>query len=266
MLIATDLDGTFLRPDATVSARNLAALEAAEAAGIHVVPVTGRAIGGLRILGPIFRRYALVSNGAVGVDLSAGATLFTKTMSASTVRAYVDRLTVEIPGTVFCAEIGDSSVFLVEDGYDDIVPPFESKNDPAEHVLVSRDELCSTEAVKLMIVHPSVPAGEVYERSRLLDTPGVHSTWAGFTVTEAGPAGVTKASGLEHICKVLGQDRADVVALGDGANDVEMLQWAGTSYAMGGAKPEAVAVADLRAPSCVDDGFAVVVEKILASR
>lgn len=117
-----------------------------------------------------------------------------------------------------------------------------------------------------MIVHPSVPAAEVYERSRLLDAPGVHSTWAGFTVTEAGPAGVTKASGLEHICKVLGQDRADVVALGDGANDVEMLQWAGTSYAMGGAKPEAVAVADLRAPSCVDDGFAVVVEKILASR
>ncbi|WP_155242761.1 HAD hydrolase family protein, partial [Cutibacterium avidum] len=48
MLIATDLDGTFLRPDATVSARNLAALEAAEAAGIHVVPVTGRAIGGGR--------------------------------------------------------------------------------------------------------------------------------------------------------------------------------------------------------------------------
>ncbi|EFT14241.1 hypothetical protein HMPREF9622_02729 [Cutibacterium modestum HL037PA3] len=66
MLIATDLDGTFLSPDATVSPRNRAAVEAAEAAGIRVVPVTGRAIGGLRIIGPVFHQHALVCNGAVG--------------------------------------------------------------------------------------------------------------------------------------------------------------------------------------------------------
>ncbi|MBM2809177.1 MAG: hydrolase, family [Cutibacterium acnes] len=82
MLIATDLDGTFLTPDATVSPRNRAAVKAAEAAGIHVIPVTGRAIGGLRVIGPVFHRHALVSNGAVGTDMSTGETLFTETMSA----------------------------------------------------------------------------------------------------------------------------------------------------------------------------------------
>ena len=89
MLIATDLDGTFLTPDATVSPRNRAAVKAAEAAGIHVIPVTGRAIGGLRVIGPVFHRYALVSNGAVGTDMSTGETLFTETMSARTVKSYV---------------------------------------------------------------------------------------------------------------------------------------------------------------------------------
>ena len=205
MLIATDLDGTFLSPDATVSPRNRAAVEAAEAAGIRVVPVTGRAIGGLRIIGPVFHQHSLVCNGAVGVNMSTGETLFTATMPVHTVKSYVDQVTAELPGTVFCAEVGDSSVFLVEKGYDDIVPAFESENDPAEHVRVSREELCSTEAVKLMVVHPTVPAQE-------------------------------------------------------------MLQWAGTSYAMGGAQPEAIAAADRRAPSCQEDGFAVVVEELLASR
>ncbi|WP_446918892.1 HAD family hydrolase, partial [Klebsiella pneumoniae] len=70
----------------------------------------------------------------------------------------------------------------------------------------------------------------------------------------------------ERICQLLGEDRANVVALGDGANDVEMLQWAGVSYAMSGTKPEAIAAADRRAPSCEEDGFAVVVEELLASR
>lgn len=266
MLIATDLDGTFLSPDATVSPRNRAAVEAAEAAGIRVVPVTGRAIGGLRIIGPVFHQHSLVCNGAVGVNMSTGETLFTATMPVHTVKSYVDQVTAELPGTVFCAEVGDSSVFLVEKGYDDIVPASESENDPAEHVRVSREELCSTEAVKLMVVHPTVPAQDIYQASQRLQVPGVHATWSGFTVAEAGPAGVTKASGLERICHLLGEDRADVVALGDGANDVEMLQWAGTSYAMGGAQPEAIAAADRRAPSCQEDGFAVVVEDLLASR
>ena len=117
-----------------------------------------------------------------------------------------------------------------------------------------------------MVVHPTVPAQDIYQASQRLQVPGVHATWSGFTVAEAGPAGVTKASGLERICHLLGEDRADVVALGDGANDVEMLQWAGTSYAMGGAQPEAIAAADRRAPSCQEDGFAVVVEELLASR
>ncbi|WP_204313018.1 hypothetical protein, partial [Stenotrophomonas maltophilia] len=66
--------------------------------------------------------------------MSTGETLFTETMSARTVKSYVDQLTAECPGVVFCAEVGDSSVFLVEEGYDEIVPAFESENDPAEHV------------------------------------------------------------------------------------------------------------------------------------
>ncbi len=110
MLIATDLDGTFLTPDATVSPRNRAAVKAAEAAGIHVIPVTGRAIGGLRVIGPVFHRYALVSNGAVGTDMSTGETLFTETMSARTVKSYVPTHCRVSGGGVLCGGWGFFSV------------------------------------------------------------------------------------------------------------------------------------------------------------
>ncbi|MDO4412707.1 HAD hydrolase family protein [Cutibacterium sp.] len=265
MLIATDLDGTFLGPDARVSARNRAAVEAAESAGVHVVPVTGRAMSGLRNLGPVFRRYALVCNGAVGLDLSTDEVLYTMAMSPETVRTFVETMTAHLPGCLFCAAVEDSSVFALEAGYDDLTPPYEAENDPAEHVVVTREELCSREALKLMVAHPTVPAGEVFTLAERLAIPGVHTTWAGFSLAEANRADVNKAVGLSEICRVLGEDRADVVALGDGANDVEMLQWAGISYAMADANPLAVAAADLRAPSCAEDGFAVVVEKILAA-
>ena len=63
----------------------------------------------------------------------------------------------------------------------------------------------------------------------------------------AGPAG-----------RALGIDAADVVAFGDMPNDIEMLRWAGLSYAMSGGHPEAVAAAKALAPPCEEDGVAQV--------
>lgn len=73
-LIATDLDGTLLRPDLSVSARTRAALDAARAAGIHVVPVTARQPRGVRRIAEAagFDGYALCANGAYGVHLGTG--------------------------------------------------------------------------------------------------------------------------------------------------------------------------------------------------
>lgn len=64
----------------------------------------------------------------------------------------------------------------------------------------------------------------------------------------------------------LGIEQRGTVAFGDGANDVEMLAWAGDSYAMAHAVPLAVAAARHRAPSNAEDGVAQVIEKLLAMR
>ena len=68
------------------------------------------------------------------------------------------------------------------------------------------------------------------------------------------------------LCDHLGIDQRDTVAFGDGANDVEMLEWAGDSYAMANAVPLAAAAARHQAPSNAEDGVAQVVEELLAVR
>jgi hydroxymethylpyrimidine pyrophosphatase-like HAD family hydrolase len=77
--------------------------------------------------------------------------------------------------------------------------------------------------------------------------------------------GVNKAVTLAEYARSLSIDAADVVAFGDMPNDVEMLRWAGLSYAMAGGHPEAIAAAKGVAPPCEEDGVAQIVEVLLAS-
>jgi hydroxymethylpyrimidine pyrophosphatase-like HAD family hydrolase len=79
---------------------------------------------------------------------------------------------------------------------------------------------------------------------------------------EMSAVGVSKASTLALVCRELGVDRTEVVAFGDMPNDLPMLEWAGTSYAMRNAHPSVKELADHVAASNEEDGVAAVLERI----
>jgi hydroxymethylpyrimidine pyrophosphatase-like HAD family hydrolase len=86
---------------------------------------------------------------------------------------------------------------------------------------------------------------------------GLHGTsyFVGFTAwLDLAPAGVSKASALALVADQLGVSSAEVLAIGDGRNDVEMLAWAGRGVAMGQAPPEVKAVADSVTGTLEQDG------------
>ena len=98
-LVATDLDGTLLRSDSSVSPRSRAALEAAEAAGLVVVFVTGRPP---RWMDPIVEMtghqgLALCGNGAIVVNLATGAVVSSHGLTAPAVLTITERLRECIP-------------------------------------------------------------------------------------------------------------------------------------------------------------------------
>ncbi len=93
---------------------------------------------------------------------------------------------------------------------------------------------------------------------------GLHGTdyVVGWTAwLDLTPVGVSKASGLEQVCADLGLTSADVLAIGDGRNDIEMLRWAGRGVAMG-QSVQSVLRRRRRVTDGVDaDGAAVEIER-----
>ena len=265
-LIATDLDGTLLRDDKSVSDRTIAALAAAEAAGIEVFFVTGRPARWMDVVSDHVHGHglAICANGAAVVDLHSGGRLLeVRDLPRTTAMDVVRTLRATAPGSSFAVEL--STGIHYEPDY----PPFHL--DPGATVATAEKLLHEDEpgngapVIKLLAHHPEMTpdgfltlartaAGELASFTRSSPT----------SLLEVSGLGVSKASTLALCCAQRGISSDEVVAFGDMPNDVEMLTWAGTSYAMGNAHPDVVAAASGRTVANNDDGVAVVIEQILA--
>jgi hydroxymethylpyrimidine pyrophosphatase-like HAD family hydrolase len=124
-------------------------------------------------------------------------------------------------------------------------------------------ELLDAHTVKLLARHEERPPEQFWAEAEHLVGHLVSTTWSSIgALVEMSAAGVTKATTLARLCKELGVAAGEVVAFGDMPNDLAMLEWAGTSYAVAGAHPSVFEVADRTAGSNDDDGVARALEEI----
>ncbi|WP_405937775.1 Cof-type HAD-IIB family hydrolase [Streptomyces sp. NBC_00726] len=267
-LIATDLDGTLLRDDKTVSDRTVRALAAAEEAGVEVFFVTGRPARWMDVVSDHVHGHglAICANGAAVADLHAGGRLMkVRGLERETALDVVHALRAAAPGTSFAVELATGI------HYEPAYPPFYL--DPGATVAVAEKLLYEETAgdgapvLKLLARHGDLDPDEFLALARA--AAGERATFTRSSPTaliEVSGPGVSKASTLELCCAERGIAAAEVVAFGDMPNDVEMLSWAGASYAMGNAHPAALAAASGRTVTNNEDGVAVVIERILAER
>lgn len=265
-LIATDLDGTLLDSTSAVTPRTRAALDAARARGIHVVPVTARQPIGLRAIaaGAGFDGWALCGNGAYATNLADGRMLFAEELPPATIRRLAEALRASIPGLLFASVREGGETFVAQHGYAAVAQLSDHKRDPRTMGGVPIDQVLAAPSLKLVIRHPELTPTVLFDALRNLGLTGFEVTLSGAPFVEVMAEGVTKATGLARLCEHLGVARADVVAFGDALNDVEMLRWAGHGVAMAGAEDVVRDAADETAPSNDDDGVARVIERMLA--
>jgi HAD superfamily hydrolase (TIGR01484 family) len=260
-MVATDLDGTIVRSDGTISARTVKALLAAERAGATIVLVTGRPPRWITGIAEQTDHHGIVicSNGAIVYDLHAEQIVESTLIPVETVLKVVDRLSTALP------DLG----FAVENGFD----VYRSQayrggwNVGGDVVLPVHDlaVVTSHAAAKLLASHPEIEADELLVIARGLVGDLVEPTHSnGRGLVEMGPLGVTKGTALAALAAQRGIDRADVVAFGDMPNDLPMLAWAGAGYAMANAHPDVLAAVELTTASNDDDGVALVVEHLFA--
>ncbi len=270
-LIATDLDGTLLRDDKSVSQRTVAALAAAEEAGIEVFFVTGRPARWMDVVSDHVHGHglAICGNGAAVVDLhgDAGSHRFVKIreLAPETALDVVGLLRAAAPGTAFAVE--RTYGLHLEPTYPSLhMEPPESIA-PAEKLLAEEALDADQPVLKVLAYHADITPDAFLRLARVAVGSRVVITRSSpSALLEISGPGVSKASTLALCCAERGISHEEVVAFGDMPNDVEMLTWAGTSYAMGNAHADVIAAASGRTVANNEDGVAVVIERILEER
>ncbi|MCW2785137.1 MAG: family phosphatase [Marmoricola sp.] len=240
-LVALDIDGTLLIPDfehgfssENVTEPVIAAVLDVVRAGAHVVLASGRAplsmagvadrIGLTDLVAELTgeRLHIVASNGSVVFRHAPIEVVHEVTFDAGeAVRTVLEH----VPGAAVAVE--EHGV-----GYrvNRLFPPGELDG---EMIICDLDEMISTDVSRVIIRDPDSTSEDFVNLARQL---GLHGTnyFIGWTAwLDLAPEGVSKASGLAWVCHDLGIDAADVLAIGDGRNDIEMLTWAARGVAMG---------------------------------
>ena len=231
-LIALDLDGTLLTSDKKISERNLAALKAAQAKGVKVVLTTGRPLKAmdffLHELGTDGREdeYTITFNGGL-VQRNTGEILDKTVFSYDDVaRIYEETDKLYIPLDAIC----EGLVYQIQSDQDSLYAQF---NPALTFEPIDFSDLSSQQTYnKCVTAYAQEPldaaieqiSPELFERYEIFKSREMLLEWS--------PKNVHKATGLEKLIAHLGIERSQVMACGDEANDLSMIEWAGLGVAM----------------------------------
>ncbi|MFC5175576.1 HAD family hydrolase [Nocardioides taihuensis] len=264
-IVALDIDGTLLKwiegagatyeqiPPATYDA-----VHRALDAGAHVVLASGRSPHGMTSIADLLelhgperdRLWVVASNGAVVFRYPPLEVVHEETFDAA-------------PAVRAVLEHHPHALVAVEErgvGYR-VSAHFPDGELSGDMILTEVEEIVAGPVSRVIIRDPSATAEDFVELASRL---GLHGTdyVVGWTAwLDLAPVGVSKASGLALVAERLGVEQPDVLAIGDGRNDLEMLRWAGRGVAMGQAVDEVREAADAVTASVYDDGVRVELDR-----
>jgi Cof subfamily protein (haloacid dehalogenase superfamily) len=264
-LVALDIDGTLL---AWVEGQGTTheevrpavhdAVQRAVDAGVHVVLTSGRSPHGMTRIadhlelhdGGRERLWVVASNGAVVFRYPPFEVVHEVTFDA---REAVRAVLAEHPEALVAVEERGVGYRLNRH-----FPEGELSGDM---IVTDVDAMIAEPVSRVIIRDPKATAEDFVATAERLGLHGTNYVVGWTAWLDLSPVGVHKASGLAVVCERLGVDRTDVLAIGDGRNDIEMLRWAGRGVAMGQSVDEVKAAADDVTASVHDDGAAVELDR-----
>ncbi len=253
MLVACDIDGTLLRTGRPVSTAVRDAATAVRAAGHHLVLATGRSLTGAL---PVAEQLGLEdtwivgSNGAVTARVMNGTVEIIERHDLDAEPAV--RLAIAAaPGVRISAEI-------VGIGYRINIPFPDGELNGTQYDVLDLEGLWATPTPRLALHRPGIYRIAPALRALGLTAISTRSDWIDVTAR-----GVSKATALEKVRTELGVEDHATIAIGDGENDIEMLDWATTGFAMGQAPVPVLAAADHITDTIDQDGAATALRSLL---
>lgn len=269
-LVGLDLDGTLLDDDRKVRRRTLEALRLAAERGINLAIISGRNFQAVpeEIRTLPFIRYFVLCNGAGIYDKWNDKLLFQADIPLDAALELYDALDEE--DVYYDCYLSDGA-WTPRSHYDriDEFVPVESHR---AFLKVNRQPLPDFRAAlrqrgksvwKVQSIYKDTATRD-REMERLAEKFPQYTFVTAYSYNlEVNMPAATKGQGLMQLAQILGLDRSQVMAFGDGGNDVTMLQSAGVGVAMGNACDEAKAAAACVGPTNNEDGVAQVLEALV---
>lgn len=255
-MVALDIDGTLVDRVGQLPSDVRAAVQRVVATGTPVVLATGRAWLDTR---PVFDQlglppgHVICSNGAVWLEAPS---LLKRRMMTFDPAPVIAKVIEAAPNARIAVEelgIGFRLNRLFPEG--DL---------RGRMTIQSLDELAARPVTRVIVRDPDANESEFVELAASIGMHGVSYSVGWSAWLDIAPEGVNKATALQAVCDDLGIASDDVLALGDGRNDIEMLGWAGRGVAMGDAPWEVREAASDVAANFEDGGTALELDRWFA--
>lgn len=263
-LIAMDLDGTLFDSDhRSISERNVKALRKASEKGAKIVISTGRTYcqitDVLKRVGAV--DYILVSNGAAIID-NKGNTISSDSIEYGDWKKVYDILD---ENDVVAEVYSSGKTYFKRSDRDKYKNP--DVNDDLIEELFAVITFCD-DVTKTLENEKAEKITSIYIPNEKFDSLKKDFEQLDMVVTSSIPdnmeinkRGTNKGEALKRLCDILSIEADDVMAFGDGGNDIEMLEWAGCSFAMKNASEDVKNAAEYIADYNYNDGIAKEIEK-----
>lgn len=265
-LVVTDMDGTFLDGSSKISEKNMEAVRKLSELGIHFSPVTGRGTPGLLQFQPILEQKepCVTYNGCMVVDPVTGEILYHLTLTESDARKVVS-LAKEMDANLFIWS-NNKPYTLADNEAKKIYERYAGM--PIE-VVDSVEPLIKQGVTKFLLLdgiraHADRWQAAYAARAEEFDSICVVMSGDGFL--DIFNSNASKGTAVEELARSYGISREEIIALGDGFNDVPMLEYAGLGIAMANSEPDVQARADYVTGANTEDGVAQALEKFVFSK
>ncbi len=270
-LVASDLDGTLLTSQKKITRRLSRALEQLDQLGIYFVPATGRAF---QALPDCVRRlpnlhYVITCSGASVYDAVQRRMLFSNPLPPDA----IDEILQAVAGTDHILEVMHSGNGYIDKRDWEKIPSYSLTDSHIRDIKTTRipsdDIMQEIEMHKASIEQMNFIFRDTAHRQQVWATlqGQDYATFTYYSERNIEITGkeATKANALKRLCEMLEIDAENVLALGDGDNDVDMLYWAGASAAVANAPQHVKDAANILTESCDEDGAAIVLDRVIAA-
>ena len=258
--VVSDLDGTLLRSDGTLSPVTIRFLGRMRELGVPLVVATARTPRAVRkIVGHEHLGRVVCANGAIVWDAGRDELLHASCFDPVALSAGLGRLRAALPEAGF-ALLSVDSMFLDEAS----VALRAAKSGGAE-VSSDIDAVVAAHPIAMVAVrHPRLAADQMMAAASAAFAGAGAASFAGLGVVDIAPGATTKAVAAAREMAHLGCAPEATVVFGDMPNDLPLFAWSGWACAVANAHPSVLEAADEVVPGNDEDGVARTVERLLS--